>query len=164
VNLSARQFAHPDLVARVTDALEASGLPPECLRLEFTESVLIEREGPVIDTFAQLHALGIRLDLDDFGTGYSSLGYLHRFDLDGLKIDRSFVSNIGANGERSEIVRTIVALANNLGMEVIAEGVETPGQVSTLRGVGCDLVQGYLFGGALSAEEMSERFSAGVLV
>ena len=93
-----------------------------------------------------------------------TVSILHRFDLDGLKIDRSFVSNIGANGERSEIVRTIVALANNLGMEVIAEGVETPGQVSTLRSVGCDLVQGYLFGGALSAEEMGERFSAGGLV
>jgi len=160
VNLSARQFSHPDLVARVMDALESSGLPPRCLRLEFTESVLIEREGPVIDTFARLHALGIRLDLDDFGTGYSSLGYLHRFDLDGLKIDRSFVSNIGPNGERSEIVRTIVALANNLGMEVIAEGVETPGQLTVLQGVGCDLVQGYLFGGALSAEDMADRFSA----
>jgi EAL domain-containing protein (putative c-di-GMP-specific phosphodiesterase class I) len=164
VNLSARQFSHPELVARVTDALESSGLPPRCLRLEFTESVLIEREGPVIDTFARLHALGIRLDLDDFGTGYSSLGYLHRFDLDGLKIDRSFVSNIGPGGERSEIVRTIVALANNLGMEVIAEGVETPGQLTVLQGVGCDLVQGYLFGGAHSTEEMTERFSAVALV
>jgi len=164
VNLSARQFSHPDLVARVTESLQASGLPPQCLRLEFTESVLIEREGPVIDTFAKLHALGIRLDLDDFGTGYSSLGYLHRFDLDGLKIDRSFVSNIGPDGEGSEIVRTIVALANNLGMEVIAEGVETHGQVSVLQGVGCDLVQGYLFGGALNAAEMAERFSADVLV
>jgi predicted signal transduction protein with EAL and GGDEF domain len=164
VNLSARQFAHPDLVERVTDALHESGLPPRCLRLEFTESVLIEREGPVIETFARLHALGIRLDLDDFGTGYSSLGYLHRFDLDGLKIDRSFVSNIGTNGERSEIVRTIVALANNLGMEVIAEGVETAAQLAVLQTVECDLVQGYLFGGALSAEEMGERLSAGVLV
>ncbi|HKP15337.1 MAG TPA: EAL domain-containing protein [Gemmatimonadaceae bacterium] len=164
VNLSARQFSHPDLLSRVIEALQASGLPPRCLRLEFTESVLIEREGPVIDTFAKLHALGIRLDLDDFGTGYSSLGYLHRFDLDGLKIDRSFVSNIGPDGERSEIVRTIVALANNLGMEVIAEGVETPGQATVLQGVGCDLVQGYLFGGALSADEMAERFSADVLV
>ncbi|HEX7979421.1 MAG TPA: EAL domain-containing protein [Gemmatimonadaceae bacterium] len=164
VNLSARQFAHPDLVERVTDALHESGLPPRCLRLEFTESVLIEREEPVIQTFARLHALGIRLDLDDFGTGYSSLGYLHRFDLDGLKIDRSFVSNIGTNGERSEIVRTIVALANNLGMEVIAEGVETPAQLAVLQAVECDLVQGYLFGGALTAEEMTERLSAGVLV
>jgi len=164
VNLSARQFVHPELVARVTDALRQSGLPSRCLRLEFTESVLIEREEPVIDTFAQLHALGIRLDLDDFGTGYSSLGYLHRFDLDGLKIDRSFVGNIGANGERSEIVRTIVALANNLGMEVIAEGVETPAQLAVLQGVECDLVQGYLFGGALTAAEMAERFSVEALV
>ena len=163
VNLSARQFAHPDLVARVIGTLEATGLPARCLRLEFTESVLIEREGPVIDTFTQLHALGVRLDLDDFGTGYSSLGYLHRFDLDGLKIDRSFVSNIGPNGERSEIVRTIVALANNLGMEVIAEGVETPDQLAVLQGAQCDLVQGYLFGGALSADEVAERFSVTVL-
>ena len=164
VNLSARQFVHPDLVAHITEALEESGLPPRCLRLEFTESVLIEREEPVIETVARLHALGIRLDLDDFGTGYSSLGYLHRFDLDGLKIDRSFVSNMGPNGERSEIVRTIVALANNLGMEVIAEGVETKAQLAVLQGADCDLVQGYLFGGALTATEMAERFSADALV
>jgi len=108
--------------------------------------------------------MGVRIAIDDFGTGYSSLGYLKRLPLDGLKIDRSFVSNIGANGERSEIVRTIVALANNLGMEVIAEGVETPAQLSVLQAVECDLVQGYLFGGALSPEEMSERLSAGVMV
>jgi len=164
VNLSARQFVHADLVARVTDALESSGLEPRCLRLEFTESVLIEKEGPVIDTIAKLHALGVHLDLDDFGTGYSSLGYLHRFDLDGLKIDRSFVSNIGENGEHSEIVRTIVALANNLGMKVIAEGVETAAQLAVLQAVECDLVQGYLFGGALAPEEITALLSEGALV
>jgi diguanylate cyclase (GGDEF)-like protein/PAS domain S-box-containing protein len=164
VNLSARQFVHPELVSRVTDALGRSGLPANRLRLEFTESVLIDREGPVIETFARLRALGIRLDLDDFGTGYSSLGYLHRFALDGLKIDRSFVGNIGDAGERAEIVRTIVALANNLGMEVIAEGVETPAQLAVLQEVRCDLVQGYLFGGALTADEVTERLGEGVLV
>jgi EAL domain-containing protein (putative c-di-GMP-specific phosphodiesterase class I) len=164
VNLSARQFVHPDLVARVKDALASSGLSSRGLRLEFTESVLIEREEPVIETFAQLHALGIRLDLDDFGTGHSSLGYLHRFDLDGLKIDRSFVSNIGENGERSEIVRTIVALANNLGMVVIAEGVETPAQLAVLQAVECDYVQGYLFGAALTADEIAAMLAEGALV
>jgi EAL domain-containing protein (putative c-di-GMP-specific phosphodiesterase class I) len=126
--------------------------------------VLIENETPVIETIARLHALGIRLDLDDFGTGYSSLGYLHRFDLDGLKIDRSFVSNIGENGERSEIVRTIVALANNLGMVVIAEGVETPAQLAVLQAVECDYVQGYLFGAALTAEEIGTMLAEGALV
>jgi diguanylate cyclase (GGDEF)-like protein len=164
VNLSARQFVHPKLVARVTDALATSGLSSRSLRLEFTESVLIEREEPVIDTIAQLHALGIRLDLDDFGTGYSSLGYLHRFDLDGLKIDRSFVNNIGENGEHSEIVRTIVALANNLGMLVIAEGVETAAQLAVLQAVECDLVQGYLFGAPLTAEEIGAMLSETALV
>jgi diguanylate cyclase (GGDEF)-like protein/PAS domain S-box-containing protein len=164
VNLSARQFVHPDLVAHVIDALAKSGLPARGLRLEFTESVLIEQEGPVIDTISRLHALGLRLDLDDFGTGYSSLGYLHRFDLDGLKIDRSFVSNIGDNGERSEIVRTIVALANNLGMVVIAEGVETQAQLAVLQAVECDYVQGYLFGAALTADEIGGLLAEEVLV
>ncbi|MEO6528032.1 MAG: EAL domain-containing protein [Gemmatimonadaceae bacterium] len=164
VNLSARQFVHPDLVAHVIDALSKSELTARGLRLEFTESVLIEQEGPVIDTIARLHALGIRLDLDDFGTGYSSLGYLHRFNLDGLKIDRSFVSNIGENGERSEIVRTIVALANNLGMVVIAEGVETQAQLAVLQAVECDYVQGYLFGAALTAEEIGVLLAEEVLV
>jgi diguanylate cyclase (GGDEF)-like protein len=164
VNLSARQFVHPDLIARVTEALESSGLAPRCLRLEFTESVLIEQEEPVIETIAKLHALGVHLDLDDFGTGYSSLGYLHRFDLDGLKIDRSFVSNMGENGEHSEIVRTIVALANNLGMTVIAEGVETEAQLAVLQAVECDLVQGYLFGGALEPEGITALLSEGALV
>ncbi|MEO8561498.1 MAG: EAL domain-containing protein [bacterium] len=164
VNLSARQFVHPDLISHVTAALESSGLSARSLRLEFTESVLIEQAEPVIETIAKLHALGIRLDLDDFGTGYSSLGYLHRFDLDGLKIDRSFVSNIGANGEHSEIVRTIVALANNLGMLVIAEGVETSAQLAVLQAVECDLVQGYLFGGALEPDSITALLSEGALV
>ena len=164
VNLSARQFVHPDLIARVTEALQSSGLSPRSLRLEFTESVLIEKEEPVVDTIAKLHALGVHLDLDDFGTGYSSLGYLHRFELDGLKIDRSFVSQIGENGERSEIVRTIVALANNLGMYVIAEGVETPAQLAVLQAVECDLVQGYLFGGALAPDGISALLAEGALV
>jgi diguanylate cyclase (GGDEF)-like protein/PAS domain S-box-containing protein len=164
VNLSARQFVHPELISRVTEALESSGLSPRSLRLEFTESVLIEQEDPVIETIARLHALGVHLDLDDFGTGYSSLGYLHRFDLDGLKIDRSFVSNIGENGEHSEIVRTIVALANNLGMVVIAEGVETPAQLAVLQAVECDLVQGYLFGGALDPEGINALLAEGALV
>ena len=164
VNLSARQFVHPELIARVTEAVESSGLSPRNLRLEFTESVLIEQEEPVIETISKLHALGIHLDLDDFGTGYSSLGYLHRFNLDGLKIDRSFVGNIGENGEHSEIVRTIVALANNLGMLVIAEGVETASQLAVLQAVECDLVQGYLFGGALDAEEITALLAEGALV
>jgi EAL domain-containing protein (putative c-di-GMP-specific phosphodiesterase class I) len=164
VNLSARQFVHPELVTRVTEALAESGLPSKSLRLEFTESVLIDQEEPVIETLARLHALGIRMDLDDFGTGYSSLGYLHRFELDGLKIDRSFVSNIGENGERSEIVRTIVALADNLGMLVIAEGVETQAQLNVLQETECALVQGYLFGGALTADEITALLAEGALV
>ena len=114
-----------------------AGSPPRCLRLEFTESVLIEREPSRSSRRSrELHALGVRLDLDDFGTGYSSLGYLHRFPVDALKIDRSFVSNIGANGERSRSCARSSALANNLGMEVIAEGVETPAQLAVLQARG----------------------------
>jgi diguanylate cyclase (GGDEF)-like protein/PAS domain S-box-containing protein len=145
VNLSGKQFRQPDLVDQIERILDAWQLPPATLRLEITESVIIDNTEAAIDTLSRLRAIGVRLDLDDFGTGYSSLSYLHRFEMDAIKIDRTFVSAVGDRGENSAIVRTIVNLARNLELEVIAEGVETPEQLAILRALDCEQVQGYLF-------------------
>jgi EAL domain-containing protein (putative c-di-GMP-specific phosphodiesterase class I) len=109
---------------------------------------------------SRLRALNVQLHMDDFGTGYSSLSYLHRFQIDTLKIDRSFVSNMGDRGENSEIVRTIVTLARNLGIEVIAEGVETAEQLAQLRALGCDHVQGFLFSRPIAGDEAEALITA----
>ena len=164
VNLSARQFVHPELVARVTEALEASGLPPRCLRLEFTESVLIEREEPVIDTFAKLHGLGIRLDLDDFGTGYSSLSALRDLPVDIVKVDRSFVSRLGEDSQLEALVQGIVGLAGALHLKVVGEGVETRAQSDLLASFGCDMAQGWLHGKPSSAAMTEAVLSASATV
>ncbi|MBI1722449.1 MAG: EAL domain-containing protein [Gemmatimonadetes bacterium] len=152
VNLSAKQFLQADLLEQIADAVGTSGISASSLRLEITESVIIDNAESAIALLERLRALGVRLDLDDFGTGYSSLSYLHRFDMDALKIDRSFVRNIGDRGENSEIVRTIVTLARNLLMDVVAEGVETAEQLSVLRTLDCEQVQGFLFWNPLTPE------------
>ncbi len=145
VNLSAKQVSQSDLLDQVSHALEQSGLDPRCLKLEITESVVMENAEAATVMFKRLRALGVQLSIDDFGTGYSSLSYLHRFPLNYLKIDRSFVNRMTETGENAEIVRTIVTLAHNLGLQVIAEGVETPQQHEQLKAVGCEYAQGYLF-------------------
>jgi diguanylate cyclase (GGDEF)-like protein len=144
VNLSARQVAQPDLLERIQDALAASQLNPHCLKLEITESVVMENAEAAALMFKQLRALGVQLSIDDFGTGYSSLSYLHRFPLNYLKIDRSFVSRLTTDNDNA-IVRTISTLARNLGMEVIAEGIETEEQYQQLKILGCEYGQGFLF-------------------
>jgi diguanylate cyclase (GGDEF)-like protein len=144
VNLSARQVAQPDLLERIKEALEASKLSPHCLKLEITESVVMENAEAAALMFKQLRALGVQLSIDDFGTGYSSLSYLHRFPLNYLKIDRSFVMRLTTENDNA-IVRTISTLARNLGMEVIAEGIETEEQYQQLRMLGCEYGQGFLF-------------------
>ncbi len=144
VNLSARQVAQPDLLDRIKEALEASKLNPHCLKLEITESVVMENAEAAALMFKQLRALGVQLSIDDFGTGYSSLSYLHRFPLNYLKIDRSFVSRLTTDNDNA-IVKTISTLARNLGMEVIAEGIETEEQHQQLKMLGCEYGQGYLF-------------------
>jgi diguanylate cyclase (GGDEF)-like protein len=144
VNLSARQVAQPDLLERIKDALAVSTLNSHCLKLEITESVVMENAEAAALMFKQLRALGVQLSIDDFGTGYSSLSYLHRFPLNYLKIDRSFVSRLTTDNDNA-IVRTISTLARNLGMEVIAEGIETEEQYQQLRLLGCEYGQGYLF-------------------
>jgi len=153
VNLSAKQFAQADLIDQVKCSLDQSGLDPNCLKLEITESVVMDNIETATAMLFQLRALGVRLSIDDFGTGYSSLSYLHRFPIDTLKIDRSFVTRIVNDKENIEIVRTILMLAENLGMDVVAEGVETQEQMALLRQLFCHSGQGYFFSKPLSVDE-----------
>ena len=145
VNLSGRQFTQPNLIEQVRAILADTKLDPRSLKLEITESVVMENIDTATEMLKQLRALGVQLSIDDFGTGYSSLSYLHRFPIDTLKIDRSFVTQMVDNNENIEIVRTIVMLAQNLGMDVVAEGVETKEQLALLRKLGCENGQGYFF-------------------
>nr|MDQ3805531.1 EAL domain-containing protein [Acidobacteriota bacterium] len=145
VNLSGKQFAQPNLTETVAAALERTKLSPRSLKLEITESVVMENIETATEMLRQLRELGVQLAIDDFGTGYSSLSYLHRFPIDTLKIDRSFVTRMVDNSENIEIVRTIVMLAQILGMDVVAEGVETKEQLALLRKLGCENGQGYYF-------------------
>jgi diguanylate cyclase (GGDEF)-like protein len=145
VNISGKHLTGGDLVADVEDALALSKLEPSCLKLEITESVAMENAEHTINVLKRLKALGVKLSLDDFGTGYSSLSVLQKLPFDTLKIDRSFVSGVGENGENSEMLQTIISLAKNLKMRVVAEGIETIPQLSLLQNLGCDYGQGYLF-------------------
>ena len=145
VNLSGRQFLQPDLLEQIQEVLRETGLDPRGLKLEITETVVMENIETATHTLEQLRALGVELSIDDFGTGYSSLSYLQRFPVSTLKIDRSFVSQMTESDGTAEIVRTIMKLAQNLGMDVVAEGVETEGQRAQLRDFKCELGQGYFF-------------------
>jgi diguanylate cyclase (GGDEF)-like protein len=146
VNLSARQLAQPDIVDAITRIVNASGAPPGLLKLEITESMLLNDIDATAAKIKALTRLGIRFALDDFGTGYSSLGYLKKLSLSQLKIDQSFVSGLLTDPVDAAIVRTIIQLAKSLGMSVISEGVETEGQRRVLADIGCREFQGYLFG------------------
>ena len=152
VNLSAKQFAHAGLVEHIERVLKTTGLDSGCLKLEITESVLMSNADTVNTTLERLKGLGVELYLDDFGTGYSSLNYLHRFPLDVLKVDRGFISRMGADGKSSEVVRAIVTLAHELGMTVVAEGVETERQLVEINSLGCEYAQGKLFSEPLEVE------------
>ena len=143
VNLSGRQFTQPDAAKRIGSILDATGFDAKNLMLEMTEHAIMEEAEPAVQALAQLKALNVQLHMDDFGTGYASLSYLHRFPIDTLKIDRSFVSGIGMRSGAEEIVRTIIALAKSLEMQVIAEGIETQEQLHQLKELGCDLGQGH---------------------
>jgi len=152
VNLSAKQFLQPNLVEDVRKLLDELALPPGTLKLEITESTVMADPAAAVEMLQQIKALGIHLAIDDFGTGYSSLSYLHRFPLDTLKIDRSFISGMGDDGEGMEIARTILPMANNLRLDVVAEGVETVQQVTLLKKLQCKYAQGYYFSRPLSAD------------
>jgi EAL domain-containing protein (putative c-di-GMP-specific phosphodiesterase class I) len=143
--LSAKQCSQSDLVQRVASVLQTTGLAPGNLKLELTESMIVEDATSTSAMLSELRALGVQVQIDDFGTGYSSLGYLQRLPIDTLKIDRTFVSRIGNNGSGAEIVQTIMALAHDLGMKVVAEGIETDEQLSKLQSMDCEFGQGYLF-------------------
>jgi EAL domain-containing protein (putative c-di-GMP-specific phosphodiesterase class I) len=163
VNLSARQLQQEDLVARVTEIIEESGVSPHQIQLEITEGAVHRDEDRIIGTLNALQEMGIGIALDDFGTGYSSLTYLKRFPIDTVKIDRSFVRDLERDASDAAIVSTVVAMAENLHLKVIAEGVETQAQLAFLRERHCDEFQGYLASPAVPPEEF-EAFFNGTLV
>src|SRR5205814_4553214 len=145
VNLSARQLAQPDLAERAAEVIGRTGVEPSNLCFEITESVLMDDADSVIGVIERVRDLGVRLAIDDFGTGYSSLGYLKRFPIDIVKIDRSFVAGLGSDAGDVAIVSAVIGLAHALGLRVVAEGVETQEQLSELVSLGCDEAQGYFF-------------------
>ena len=162
VNVSGDQLQQAGFVLEVEDVLDTSGLEPARLVLEVTESALIEdSEGNVLK-LAQLRDIGIRLAIDDFGTGYSSLSYLRQFNLDILKIDKSFIDVLGRDSKGSALVAAMVAMGTSLSMEVIAEGIEDHGQLQDLRTLHCDLGQGYLFAKPVSAAALAVLLTTGV--
>ena len=146
VNLSARQVAQPDLLEIVAGALRAGGLAPDALSLELTETVLLGVTPAIVSNLERLHNLGVRLVLDDFGTGYSSFQHLKDFPIDTIKIDRSFVANLGRSSQDAAIVASVVSMASALGLGVVAEGVENETQARLLRELRCPMAQGYFFG------------------
>jgi len=156
VNLSARQFGAPDLLESLESALSDTGLDASCLEIELTESLFMSDVTPAVDLLHRMKALGVNLSIDDFGTGYSSFSYLSRFPIDVLKIDRSFVADITHDANDAAIVTSIIALAHNLKLAVIAEGVETAEQLDYLRSRGCDEMQGYYFSKPLPAQEFEQ--------
>jgi len=158
VNMSARQFRHADLRQDVAAALQESGLSPELLELEITESILMADVEQAIAVMHQLTGQGIHFAIDDFGTGYSSLNYLRRFPIANLKIDRSFVQDVTTDPNAASIAQSIVMLAHNLNLQVVAEGVETSEQADFLRSAGCNLVQGFFFGRPVPAAEFERLF------
>ncbi|HEX4731969.1 MAG TPA: EAL domain-containing protein [Solirubrobacterales bacterium] len=163
VNLSARQVAHRDLATTIAEVIARTGLDPVHLRLEITESVLVEESAAAIASLEALNELGVRLVLDDFGTGYSSLAYLNRFPFHALKIDRSFVDTLGVEQEGTAIVEAVIGMARALSLDVVAEGVENQIQLDELRRLSCDFGQGHFFHEALRAEEISRLIEAGAL-
>jgi len=154
VNLSAAQFRNPTLALSVVGALAKSGLPASRLELEITETVLLQDSKSVLDVLHQIRALGVRISMDDFGTGYSSLSYLRSFPFDKIKIDRSFIRELGKENDCVAIIRAVTRLGHSLGMVTTAEGVETKAQLEILRAEGCTQAQGYLFSPALPIAEI----------
>jgi len=161
VNLSARQFGAADLIENLAAVLQDTGLEPKYLEIELTESLFMSDITPAVDLLHRMKALGVNLSIDDFGTGYSSLSYLSRFPIDVLKIDRSFVADITRDANDEAIVTSIIALAHNLKLAVIAEGVETGEQLDYLRRHGCDEMQGYYFSRPLPAQEFEQLLIEG---
>jgi diguanylate cyclase (GGDEF)-like protein len=161
VNISARQFQRPDeLVREVVRILDETGLAPSCLVLEITESMIMGDAEHNVDVLGRLKDLGVRVAIDDFGTGYSNLGYLKRFPVDMLKVDKSFVDGLGENPEETAIVEAVISLSRALDLRTVAEGIETTEQLDHLRALGCELGQGYYFSEPLPADKASALLSA----
>ena len=160
VNLSARQLLEPGLEATVAAALRASGLHAARLTLEITESVLMADTAATIDRLGSLRGLGVRVAIDDFGTGYSSLGYLRRFPLDAVKIDRSFIEDVTEGTRQAALVHAIVELCRTLELDTVAEGVETREQAIRLTVLGCELAQGFYFGRPMPARDLARRLAS----
>ena len=151
VNISSKILLLDDFVDYVTSCLQEENIQAECLAIEITENVILEHTSIAMDTLTALQDLGVNIHIDDFGTGYSSLSYLHNFPVNALKIDRSFISKISAKGDELEIVKTIISLAHNLKLDVIAEGVEKKHQLSTVDDLDCAYGQGFYFSKAIDA-------------
>jgi len=167
VNLSVKQFYQPDFIEQIDRILHETQLDSQSLKLEITESAIVDNAESATLLFQKLRQREIQLSIDDFGTGYSSLSYLHRFPVNTLKIDRSFVSRIGKDGENLEIIQAIVTLAKQLGMTIVAEGIETTQQKEYLKALDCDEGQGYLFAKPLPTQEVEsifDNFDSSVLI
>jgi EAL domain-containing protein (putative c-di-GMP-specific phosphodiesterase class I) len=161
VNLSARQLADAALVSTVEDVLARTGLPPDALWLEITESMLMADADGAIHVLKALREVGVHLSIDDFGTGYSSLSYLRRFPVEELKIDRSFIVAMSGSADDAAIVASVTALAHTLGLEVVAEGIETVEQLEHVRALGIDIAQGFLFSRPAAATDVLEALLRG---
>ncbi|MBE7516889.1 MAG: EAL domain-containing protein [Chloracidobacterium sp.] len=159
VNLSGKHFAHPDLVDQIRSVINESGIEPSSLKLELTESAVMENAETAILMLKEIKSTGVQISIDDFGTGYSSLSYLHKFPIDLLKVDRSFVSAMESNTDNGEIVRTVIALAKVLNFKVVAEGIESIHQFHQLRILGCEYGQGYLFSKPLKVSDVNKLLS-----
>jgi EAL domain-containing protein (putative c-di-GMP-specific phosphodiesterase class I) len=160
VNLSARQFADESLVDDLVEALRLHGVAAQDFEVELTESALMEDPERASRVLRQMHELGVRISIDDFGTGYSSLSYLKRFPARTVKIDRSFVSGLPSDSDDAAITQAVIAMAHTLGLNVVAEGVETTQQMDTLRAMGCDQAQGFLLGRPMNADDLALRLTA----
>ena len=160
INVSPRQFKNGDLVEKIADALERSGLDASKLEVELTEGTLIEDTEQAMRTIERLKEMGVRISIDDFGTGYSSLSYLKRLPIDTLKIDRSFVADITEDRGDAAISEAIVSLGRSLHLEVVAEGVETRAQYAYVEALGCDTVQGFLFSKPLDPKDLDQLLAA----
>jgi EAL domain-containing protein (putative c-di-GMP-specific phosphodiesterase class I) len=156
INVSPKQFAQADLASRVGTLFEALQFEPRRIKFEITESIMLEDIELAMRTLGELRRLGVQVFMDDFGTGYSSLTYLGRLPLDGIKVDRSFVSQMGTDVRQAQLVNTIITLIRNLGLEPIAEGVETDHQARLLREMGCAFAQGFIFSRPLPPREIDE--------
>jgi len=162
VNLSPREFEQGDVVERVTSAIQRYRLPPQALDIEITETLMIRDVDSVVDAVQRLRNSGVRVSIDDFGTRYASFGYLQKFSVTSLKVDQTFVRDLCAERPYSPIIVAIVGIARGFDLHLIAEGVETPLQRDILRTLGCDEMQGFLFGHPLVSADASEVLRRGV--